>query len=124
MSGCGRATRCCFRRGPTFPARIATTRPSILSPTYLIGGRCDATGSDRAGLFAALLVLMTTSWVEESVAAAACAVLMIAAGCVSAGEARQSIDWSTLVTVAAAFSVGEGLRAFGGRRVRHTRGFA
>lgn len=60
-------------------------------------------------LFAGLLVLMTTGWVDEPVAAAACAVLMIALGCVSAGDARQSVDWSTLVTVAAAFSVGNAL---------------
>ncbi|MGC1275490.1 MAG: SLC13 family permease [Planctomycetaceae bacterium] len=60
-------------------------------------------------LFAALLVLMTTGWVDEPVAAAACAVAMIAAGCVSAGDARQSIDWSTLVTIAAAFAVGKAL---------------
>lgn len=64
-------------------------------------------------LFALLLVLMTTGWVDEPVAAAACAVLMIAAGCVSAGDARQSVDWSTLVTVAAAFSVGKALEASG-----------
>lgn len=64
-------------------------------------------------LFAGLLVLMTTGWVDEPVAAAACAVAMIGVGCVSAGDARQSIDWSTLVTVAAAFSVGKGLESSG-----------
>ncbi len=72
---------------------------------------------DRLGialaLFVLLLVMMTTGWVDEPVAAAACAVAMIAAGCVSTSDARQSIDWSTLVTVAAAFSVGKGLEASG-----------
>lgn len=66
-----------------------------------------------AATFALLLVLMTTGIVDIAVAAGLAAVLMIGFGCVSAGDARQSIEWSTLVTIAAAFAVGTALDTSG-----------
>lgn len=66
-----------------------------------------------AATFVLLLVLMTTGIVDIAVAAGLAAVLMIGFGCVSAGDARQSIEWSTLVTIAAAFAVGTALDTSG-----------
>jgi di/tricarboxylate transporter len=57
-------------------------------------------------LFTALLVLMTSGWVPIVVAATLIAGAMIAAGCISAGDARRSIDWQVLVTIAGSFGIG------------------
>jgi di/tricarboxylate transporter len=57
-------------------------------------------------LFAVLLVLMTSGWVPIVVAATLIAGAMIAAGCISAGDARRSIDWQVLVTIAGSFGIG------------------
>jgi di/tricarboxylate transporter len=72
---------------------------------------------DRAwlalALFAILLVLMTTGMTDTLTAAAFVAVLMVAVGCLSAGEARSSIEWQVLITIAAAFGVGSALENSG-----------
>ncbi|REK24801.1 MAG: SLC13 family permease [Planctomycetota bacterium] len=72
---------------------------------------------DRAwiavALFLALVVLMATGSVPIVVAAALIAVLMVAAGCISSGEARRSVEWQVLVTIAAAFGVGTALQNSG-----------
>jgi di/tricarboxylate transporter len=64
-------------------------------------------------LFALLLVLMTSGIVPTLVGAALVAVLMIATGCLSAGEARQSIELQVLVTIAASFGIGTALEESG-----------
>ena len=64
-------------------------------------------------LFAALIVFMSTGFVAITVAATLVAVLMIALGCISAGDARRSIEWQVLITIAAAFGVGEAIEASG-----------
>lgn len=64
-------------------------------------------------LFAALIFLMTTGAVSTVVAAALAAVLMVAAGCISAGDARRSVEWQVLVTIASAFGVGTALQNSG-----------
>lgn len=68
---------------------------------------------DRAwiamGLFLVLIVLMTTGFVPTLVAATLCAVAMVAMGCISSGDARRSVEWQVLVTIAAAFGVGTAL---------------
>ncbi|MCA9110439.1 MAG: anion permease, partial [Planctomycetaceae bacterium] len=64
-------------------------------------------------LFSALIVLMTSGVVSTVVAATLVAVLMIAAGCISSGEARRSIEWQVLITIAAAFGVGTALQNSG-----------
>ena len=66
-----------------------------------------------AAVFVLLVVLMTTGLVAIDVAAGLAAVLMVALGCVSAGDARQSIDWATLVTIASAFGLGTALQVSG-----------
>jgi di/tricarboxylate transporter len=48
------------------------------------------------------------------VAAFVAAVALVLTRCVSAQEARRSIEWSTLVAIAAAFGLGEAVRASGG----------
>jgi di/tricarboxylate transporter len=72
---------------------------------------------DRAwpalGIFALLITLMTTGMVNTLVAATASAVLMVGFGCLSAGDARRSIDWQVLITIAAAFGVGTALEKSG-----------
>lgn len=64
-------------------------------------------------LFVALLVLMVTDWVPIVVAAALVAAAMVATGCISAGDARRSIDWQVLVTIAGSFGIGTALEKTG-----------
>ncbi len=72
---------------------------------------------DRAGLalllFGILVVLLAGEFVAPAIAAAAAAVLMIALGCVSVSDARQSIEWQVLVTIAAALAIGIALEKTG-----------
>lgn len=64
-------------------------------------------------LFAGLIVLMTTGWVPTLVAGSLAAVLMVGMGCIAPGEARRSIDWQVLVTIAAAFGLGTAMHNSG-----------
>lgn len=65
------------------------------------------------GLFLVLMMLMTSGIVPIAVSAALVATLMIALGCLSANDARQSIEWQVLITIAASFGVGTGLQNSG-----------
>ena len=65
------------------------------------------------GLFLLLMVLMTTGVVPIVISAALTATLMIALGCLSANDARQSIEWQVLITIAASFGVGTALQNSG-----------
>lgn len=86
---------------------------------YLVSGISEwrPLRRDRAWLsmaiFAMLLVLMTTEMIPLVVAAALAAVLMVLFDCISAGDARQSVEWSVLVTVAAAMGVGAAIENTG-----------
>lgn len=64
-------------------------------------------------LFAILIVLMTTNWVSTVVAAALIAMLMILSGCISSGDAQESVEWPVLITIAASFGVGVALQNSG-----------
>jgi di/tricarboxylate transporter len=64
-------------------------------------------------IFVALLVAMTTGVIPILLSSALAAVLMIASGCLSAGEARRSIEWQVLITIAASFGVGAALKNSG-----------
>jgi di/tricarboxylate transporter len=64
-------------------------------------------------LFVILIVLMSTAFVQIEVAATIIAILMIACGCISAGDARRSIEWQVLITIAAAFAVGAAIQNSG-----------
>ncbi len=65
-------------------------------------------------LFAGLIGLMTTGVVPIVLSAILAAVLMVLLGCISAGDARRSIEWQVLITIAAAFGVGSALQNSGG----------
>jgi len=72
---------------------------------------------DRAwiavALFVVLIVLMTTGLVQTVVAATLIAVLMVLCGCVSQGDARRSVEWQVLITIASAFGLGAALQSSG-----------
>ena len=68
-------------------------------------------------IFLLMLGAMTSSLLDPAIAAAAAAVLMVAVGCVSPGNARQSVEWQTLVTIAAAFAIGTALKTTGAAAV-------
>ncbi|HNR32535.1 MAG TPA: SLC13 family permease [Candidatus Hydrogenedentes bacterium] len=82
---------------------------------YLISGVDDsrAVRDDRAVLSLILLgllvALMATGLVPIVVAAFLVAGLMIATNCISLGDARESIDLSTLLTICAAFGISKAL---------------
>ena len=65
------------------------------------------------GLFLVLMALMTSGLVPIVLSAALIATLMIALGCLSANDARQSIEWQVLITIAASFGVGTALQNSG-----------
>lgn len=64
-------------------------------------------------LFVVLIALMTSGIVDIVVAGAFIAFLMVAFGCISSGDARRSVEWQVLVTIAAAFGVGAALQNSG-----------
>ncbi len=64
-------------------------------------------------LFFMLIVLMTTGVIPIVISATLTAVLMVALGCISSGDARRSIEWQVLITIAAAFGVGTALQNSG-----------
>ncbi|QDU55772.1 SLC13 family permease [Aeoliella mucimassa] len=64
-------------------------------------------------LLCLLIVLMATGIVDTLIAAALVAVAMVLTGCISASEARSSIEWQVLVTIASAFAVGIALENSG-----------
>jgi di/tricarboxylate transporter len=72
---------------------------------------------DRAWVALALLTTMiavaTLGWLNLLTAAFIAAGLMIAVGCCSVNQARQSIDWSLLVVIAAALGVGKSIEMSG-----------
>ncbi|MCA9055617.1 MAG: SLC13 family permease, partial [Planctomycetaceae bacterium] len=67
-------------------------------------------------LLAVLIALMATELIPTVVAAMGVAVLMIALGCISASEGRNSIEWQVLLTIAAAYGVGAALENSGAAR--------
>lgn len=71
----------------------------------------------RAPLAMAILLAMVlaaaSGFVSMFVASLVAAGLLLATRCVSAVEARRSIEWSTLVAIAAAFGIGEAIRVSG-----------
>jgi di/tricarboxylate transporter len=64
-------------------------------------------------LFLVLILLMATGVVSALLAAALVAVLMVGLGCISSGNARRSVEWQVLITIAAAFGVGTAMQNSG-----------
>jgi len=73
--------------------------------------------SDKAvlalGLLAVLVVLMASGIIEIVTAAFLVAGLMVLFRCISITDARASVDWQTLITIAAAFGLGKALENSG-----------
>ncbi len=92
------------RNDPAFflVSSVEQWRPLRRDRTWLAGG-----------LFLGLIAMMTAGLVEPLIAATLAAVGMVAFGCISAGDARRSIEWQVLVTIAAAFGVGTALQNSG-----------
>jgi di/tricarboxylate transporter len=89
---------------------------------YLISGVEDSRPlrHDRAKIAVGLLVILVgalaSGFVDPTLAALAIAGLMVATGCISTADARQSIDWSVLVMIAASFGMGTALEQSGAAR--------
>ncbi len=104
---------------------LLQTRPHFLrahrnDPTFYLISDVEgwtALRHDRAWiariLFVILLVLMSSGYVDTAIASAFVAFLMVACGCISSGDARRSVEWQVLVTIAAAFGVGAALQNTG-----------
>jgi di/tricarboxylate transporter len=92
-------------------ARAFRNNPSFL----LVSGVEDSRPprSDKAILSLALLglliVLMTTGILDIVTSAFVVGGLLIATRCISASDARQSVDYQTLITIAAAFGLSKAL---------------
>ena len=75
---------------------------------------------DRAwiavAIFAVLLVGMVSNF-DTAIVSFLAAGLMVGARCISIADARESVDWATLVTIAASFGVGTALESSGAARV-------
>ncbi|MBU0640028.1 MAG: SLC13 family permease [Planctomycetes bacterium] len=69
------------------------------------------------GLLGALIVLMILPQVPIVLAAFTIGGLMIALRCISAGDARRSVQWDVLLTIAAAFGLGRALDKSGAAEV-------
>jgi di/tricarboxylate transporter len=64
-------------------------------------------------IFLALIVLMSVQFVSTAVISIVAAVSMVAMGCISSGDARRSIEWQVLITIASAFAIGSALENTG-----------
>jgi di/tricarboxylate transporter len=62
-----------------------------------------------SGIFLALIIVMTGGWIDLGIASALAAVAMVASRCISTSDARQSIEWPVLITIASAFGIGTAL---------------
>ncbi|HNT35858.1 MAG TPA: SLC13 family permease, partial [bacterium] len=86
---------------------------------YLVSGVEDSSvvRHDKAAialaLLAVLIVLMATGVTSIVMAAFIVAGLMLATGCISVSQARQSLEWQTLLTICAAFGIAKGLENSG-----------
>lgn len=99
-----------MQTGPHF-ARAHRNNPDFL----LVSGVEDSrpVRSDKAlvslGLLGVLIALLASNGVDSAIAAFTVAGLMIVTGCISVSDARQSIDFQTLITICAAFGLARAL---------------
>jgi di/tricarboxylate transporter len=72
---------------------------------------------DRAwvalGVLGALVAIVTLGWLPISVAAFLAAGALVATRCITAAQARRSIEWSILIVIAAALGVGTAMEKTG-----------
>jgi di/tricarboxylate transporter len=100
----GQHFRRAFRNDPAFYliSDVAEWRPLRRERAWLAGG-----------IFAAVVLAMATGILPTEIAALLGALLMIATRCISSGEARQSIEWPVLITIASSFALGQALQQTG-----------
>lgn len=86
---------------------------------FLVSGVENSQPVRRERAWVALAVLATMvgvaaiGWLDLLTAAFIAAGLMIVLGCCSMGQARQSVDWSLLVVIAAALGIGKAIETSG-----------
>jgi di/tricarboxylate transporter len=72
---------------------------------------------DRAwvalGVLGALIAIVTLEWLPISVASFVAAGALVATRCITAGQARRSIEWSILIVIAAALGIGTAMEKTG-----------
>jgi di/tricarboxylate transporter len=77
------------------------------------------TDTDRSALWLSVAVIIsivtvvTAGWMHIAVAGSLGAVLLIGAGVINPGEARESIDWNVLIVIGAALGIGQAMEASG-----------
>jgi di/tricarboxylate transporter len=64
-------------------------------------------------LLGALVVLLVTEWYGTAVSALLIAGVMVGTRCISATDARRSVDWQTLITIASSFAIGSAMQSSG-----------
>ncbi|MBI3119807.1 MAG: anion permease, partial [Candidatus Hydrogenedentes bacterium] len=64
-------------------------------------------------LLGVLVLLLATEYWGTAVAALVVAGLMVLTRCISAAQARLSVDWQTLITIASSFAIGNAMQASG-----------
>jgi di/tricarboxylate transporter len=77
------------------------------------------TDADRSALWLSVAVIVsivtvvTAGWMHIAVAGALGAILLIGAGVINPGAARESIDWNVLIVIGAALGIGQAMEASG-----------
>jgi len=64
-------------------------------------------------LLGVLIVLLLTEYWGTAIAALVIAGLMVVTRCISSADARQSVDWQTLITIGASFAIGSAMEKSG-----------
>ncbi len=81
------------------------------------------TDANRRGMWLSVAVIIgivgavTAGWMHIAVAGSLGAVLLIGAGIINPGEARESIDWNVLIVIGAALGIGQAMEASGAARL-------
>ncbi|MBN1550780.1 SLC13 family permease, partial [bacterium] len=85
------------------------------SDFYLVSRSVDVTSKPRwysffsMGVLTAMIVLMATNILPVVVAVCLAALILVFSRCITATEARNSIDWKVLLIIASAFGIAKGL---------------
>ena len=107
-----------LQTGPNF-ARAHRDNPDFVLVSYVEDSR--ATRHERSTLSLALLVLLVVllllgdhfDFMTTAVASLVIAGIMVITRCISASDARRSVDWQTLITIASSFAIGAAMQSSG-----------
>lgn len=104
--------------GPIAQRRVADARDDLIVVTAPREWERFARDTRRApaalAILAALLVTMTMGWLPNAIAVLAAAVAMVASGALSMERAYQSINWESVVLIAAILPMATALQVSGG----------